>query len=91
MTLGEFLDLTDKLDITADGFYIRHAADYFEVRKEKYIDQPYNASIYYNDIKQNLDNYEYISCMFHEDMRDPSIYCKKLNNFFKKVAFLFSI
>ena len=73
MTLAEFLNLTDKLDITVEGQPIRHMADYFEIGENI----KYCKPIYYHEIKENLDDYEYLYCWFYEDERDPSIYCKK--------------
>lgn len=73
MTLGEFLNLMDKLNITVESMPIRHVADYFELGDGI----KYAKPIYYHKIEENLDDYEYLYCWFYEDERDPSIYCKK--------------
>lgn len=72
MTVGEFLDLMDKLDVTIEGASFRNVADFYATNGKYY------TPIYYDGIKENLDNYEYLSCIFYDNVQDPSIYCEKI-------------
>ena len=74
MTVSEFLNLMEKLDITVEGMPIRQRADYFEIGENIKSAKP----IYYHEMEENMDGYEYLYCWLSEDGGDPSIYCKKI-------------
>lgn len=72
MTIGEFLNLMDKLDITVEAGSVKSVADFYSTDTKCY------TPLDYDEVHENLDNYEYLSCCFYADGQDPSIYCKKI-------------